>query len=95
MATEATLDPSLEAEHLTVVMEAGELYLLDQYPNLRTLDLTGSTCYEAILHYMENHPQVEVTYSVDLGVELLFQHLPDLPDTVCQREDLLYRPMPP
>lgn len=67
VATEATLDPSLEAEHLTVVMEAGELYLLDQYPNLRTLDLTGSTCYEAILHYMENHPQVEVTYSVDLG----------------------------
>lgn len=28
-------------------------------------------------------------------MELLFQHLPDLPDTVCQREDLLYRPMPP
>ncbi len=38
-----------------------------RYTNLESADLTGSTCYEAILTYMKNHPKVKVTYTVVLG----------------------------
>ncbi len=54
-------------EELTLVLEGGELYTLEQYPNLKRLDLSGSTCYDAILHYMEKHPEVDVTYTVSFG----------------------------
>ena len=62
-----TQDPGLDVESLSVVMVAGELYQLDRYPNLKSVDLSGSTCYAAILQYIESHPQVDVTYSVSLG----------------------------
>lgn len=62
-----TTDPLELVEELTVVMEAGEIYTLDHYPNLKSVDLSGSTCYDTILHYMETHPQVDVTYAVELG----------------------------
>ena len=67
IATEATADPKESVEQLTVVLEAGELYTLDSYPNLKSVDLSGSTCYGAILDFMEKRPQLDVTYSVDLG----------------------------
>ena len=60
-------DPMELVDSLTVEMEAGELYTLDQYPNLKAVDFGGSSCYDAIVHYIENHPQVDVTYSVSLG----------------------------
>lgn len=60
-------NPEEMVEELTVEMEAGEVYLLDQYPNLKSVDFGGSTCYDAILVYMESHPQVSVAYRVDLG----------------------------
>lgn len=60
-------NPNEEIETLTVVMDAGELYTLDHYPNLKSVDLSGSICYGAILDYVENHPQVDVTYTVSLG----------------------------
>jgi len=60
-------DPREEVEHLAVVMQAGELYTLDYYPNLKSVDLSGSTCYDTILNYMEKHPQVDVTYTVSFG----------------------------
>ena len=65
--TEPTADPKESVEQLTVVLEAGELYTLDSYPNLKSVDLSGSTCYGAILDFMEKRPQLDVTYSVDLG----------------------------
>lgn len=65
--TVAETNPKELVEELAVVMEAGELYTLDSYPNLKSVDFSGSTCYDAIQHYMETHPQVAVTYSVDLG----------------------------
>ena len=46
--TEATIDPDKEAESLTVVLSAGEIYTLNQYPNLESVDLSGSTCEAAI-----------------------------------------------
>ncbi|MDD5883611.1 MAG: hypothetical protein PUD70_05965, partial [Firmicutes bacterium] len=65
--TEATIDPGKEAESLTVVLSAGEIYTLNQYPNLKSVDLSGSTCYATILEYIQEHPKVDVTYTVDLG----------------------------
>lgn len=65
--TEPTEDPITLVEDLKVVLEAGELYTLNQYPNLKTVDLSGSTCYDAILQFMESHPNLTITYSVDLG----------------------------
>lgn len=65
-ATEATEDPAA-AESLTLTMSAGELYTLDRYPNLKRVDLSGSTCYEALLEYAQQHPHIDVTYTVDLG----------------------------
>ena len=65
--TEATIDPDKEAERLTAVLAAGEIYTLNQYPNLKRVDLSGSTCYATILEYIQEHPNVDVTYTVDLG----------------------------
>ncbi len=62
-----TTDPSLEVEELTVVLDESQLYTLNQYPNLKSVDLSGSTCYEAIQNYMILHPQLTVTYTVDFG----------------------------
>lgn len=67
---EETTSPTVPkelVEELTVVVTAGDIYRLNHYPNLKTVDLTGSTCYDAILDYMEQHPQVAVTYTVSLG----------------------------
>ena len=60
-------NPYDQVENLTVVMDAGELYTLDHYPNLKSVDLSGSICYKGILDYMENHPEVDVTFTVSLG----------------------------
>ena len=65
--TMPTEDPYANVEELTVVMQAGEIYLLDRYPALRRVDLSGSTCYETILNYIRKHPQVDVTYTVSFG----------------------------
>ncbi len=71
-ATQATesvqeTDPGMLVESLTVVMNAGDLYTLGHYPNLKSVDLSGSVCYSAILDYMEKHPELDVTFTVDLG----------------------------
>ena len=65
--TEAPTNPKEDIETLTLVLSAGEIYTLNQYPNLKSVDLSGSTCYPTILEYMQEHPKVDVTYTVDLG----------------------------
>ena len=65
--TVPTTNPMELVEELTVEMEAGEVYTLDQYPNLKSVDFGSSTCYDTIRHYIDTHPQVEVTYAVSLG----------------------------
>ena len=65
--TEAPTNPKEDIETLTVVLSAGEVYTLNQYPNLKSVDLSGSTCYATILEYIQEHPKVDVTYTVDLG----------------------------
>jgi len=64
--TQAT-DPRAGIEHLSVIMDAGDLYTLDYYPDLKSVDLSGSTCYWAIWDFIDNHPDLEVTFTVDLG----------------------------
>lgn len=64
--TEST-NPKEDVEELAVVMDAGDLYTLNYYPNLKSVDLTGSTCYGAILDYMSKHPDLDVTFTVALG----------------------------
>ena len=65
--TEAPTVPAQLEEHLTLVLEAGELYTLDHYPNLKTVDLSGSTCYSAIVNFAGKRPHLDVTYSVSVG----------------------------
>lgn len=54
-------------EELAMVVTEDTIADLDRYPNLKTLDLSGSTCYAAIADYIEAHPDVDVTYTVSLG----------------------------
>ncbi len=65
--TEAILEPELQEEHLTAVLMAGELYTLDYYPNLKTVDLSGSTCYAAIMDFASKRPHLDITYDVSMG----------------------------
>lgn len=62
-----TEPPKESVEHYEGIMKAGELYLLDSYPNLKSVDLSGSDCYSTILDYMKKHPDIQVTYTVDFG----------------------------
>ena len=64
--TEAT-DPYAGIETLSAVVTAEDIFQLENYPDLKTLDLSGSGCYDAILKYMDRHPEVDVTYTVALG----------------------------
>ena len=57
----------LTVEELTMVVTEKTIRELEEYPNLKKLDLSGSTCYTAIMVYIQNHPSVDVAYSVDLG----------------------------
>ncbi len=52
---------------LQAVVEAEDFALIEQIPDLKTLDVTGSVCYDAILAYRDAHPEVTVLYSVMIG----------------------------
>ena len=67
--TGCAAEENAKAEELSLILAEEEFTVLDQFPNLKKLDLTGTDCYEAILAYAESHPQVDVTYSVSLGTE--------------------------
>ena len=68
--SEATPSPeALVEEHpesISAVMSASELKALDT-DGLKTLDLSGSTCYDAILEFIAAHPKIHVTYTVALN----------------------------
>ena len=46
-----------------------ELLVLNQYPNLTDVDLSGSDCYSDIIAFIEENPNVTVTYDVQIGQE--------------------------
>lgn len=57
-----------KTEELALVLTGeADFAQLEEYPNLKKLDLSGSTCYDAIESYIAAHPEVEVTYTVSLG----------------------------
>ena len=56
-----------KTEELSLVITDGDFSQLEEYPNLKKLDLTGSTCYDEIEAYIAAHPEVEVTYTVTLA----------------------------
>ena len=65
-------NPAEQVEHMTAIMAAGELYTLDHYPNLKSVDLSGSTCYDAIVDFAAKRPHLQVTYTVDFGGSSVF-----------------------
>ena len=60
-----------KAEILTVAAVEEDFELLEDCINLQYLDLTGNTCYDLILEYTKNHPNVEVVYTAPLGKLML------------------------
>lgn len=66
--TAPTEDPKLLVTELQMKAENdGDLKALEEYPNLKSLDLRGSVCYDAIQTYMEAHPQVDVLFDITIG----------------------------
>ena len=53
-------------DEVTMVVTPETISQLDSYPNLKTADLTGSTCYPEMKAYMESHPDVKVLYTVEV-----------------------------
>ena len=60
LATEAV-------ERLERVVTEENIGELEDYPGLKYLDLSGSTCYDAIARYRAAHPEVEVRYTLTFG----------------------------
>lgn len=55
-----------KTEELTLVVTEKDIQQLEDYPNLSYVDLTGSTCYQAIEDYIAVHPEVNVVYTIDV-----------------------------
>lgn len=73
-----------QTEELALVLtDAADFAQLEEYPNLKKLDLTGSTCYDAIESYIAGHPEVEVTYTLTLGGK---EYAPDVTELTLQPE---------
>lgn len=53
-----------KTEAVTMVVTEETISRLEDFPNLQTADLSGSTCYDAIELYISNHPEVDVTYTI-------------------------------
>ncbi|MBQ6333225.1 MAG: hypothetical protein IJI34_10765 [Clostridia bacterium] len=49
---------------LSLVLTAAEMPVLERFPNLAVLDLSGSECYDAIEAYRAAHPDVDVRFTV-------------------------------
>ncbi len=86
-------------EQLKMVVTEENISQLAEYPDLKELDLSGSTCYAAIAEYITANPQVKVTYTVELGavtVEHTATELVIEPNT-CENavllENLAYLPL--
>lgn len=56
-----------QLESVTMAAQETDFALLADCVNLKQLDLTGSTCYDQILNYISDHPNVEVVYEAPLG----------------------------
>lgn len=69
IAFSSGLSFSPDAEEIATVVTAEELHLLDGFSQLRTADLSGSTCYAEMADWQKSHPGVELRYTVPLAGE--------------------------
>ena len=68
VSTEMEGDAQLASvEHLEMVAQAKDLWDLLDYPNLKSLNLSGRPCYGAILDFARKNPQLKIVYTVDVG----------------------------
>ena len=63
-----------DSERLALVLEEGESPLLEKFPRLKELDLTGSRCLDEILAYRDAHPEVTVIYDAQLPDGTVLPH---------------------
>lgn len=63
----STVPPEERIEELQLVVTEENISQLKDYPRLKKVDLSGSTCYEAIVQFQGDHPGIQVIYTVDLG----------------------------
>ena len=56
-----------DVPHLALTVTEENFGELELYTALETLDLQDSTCYDLIMEYVLDHPEVAVTYRVDVG----------------------------
>lgn len=54
-------------ESMALVVTEDTIGRLEDYPDLKQVNLAGSTCYAAIEDYIASHPGVDVHYTVSLG----------------------------
>ena len=66
-AEEALRAEYARTEVSLVAKSPEDLAVLENYTQLQSLDLHGSSCYAAIEEYRAAHPEVKVSYSVKLG----------------------------
>ena len=76
--TAPSTEPTEPVRELTMVVTADTIGILEDYPALERVNLTGSTCYAQIRDYMARHPEVEVLYTVDLGKTTVRPDVPTL-----------------
>ena len=55
-----------KTEAVTMIVTEETIAKLEDFPNLLTADLSGSTCYDAMEAYKTAHPEVEVTYTIQV-----------------------------
>ncbi len=55
-----------KTEAVTMTVTEETIIALEDFPNLLTADLSGSTCYDAIEAYKTAHPEVAVTYTIQV-----------------------------
>ena len=55
-----------DVQELSIVLQAGETALLDNLPELKSVDFSGSECYEEIFLWAQEHPDVDVLYTLSL-----------------------------
>ena len=53
-----------DTEELEMTLQPGETALLDSLSQLKALDARGSACYEELLAWSREHPEVEVRFTV-------------------------------
>jgi hypothetical protein len=63
------------ASELTLVLQPADLPLLEDFDRLQVLDASGSTCYAELIAWGQQHPEVELRYTVELPVVGTVDHL--------------------